>query len=118
MPIVKQADFGTERAPEWCGIHGGIAGMGCSTRGVGQTIELHFHDAEEFWFVLEGKAKVMTDGQTHTVGKGDIVCTHMGTEHALLEVVEVPYTQVWLSCGLRGRKRRGHLHRGEDELPL
>jgi len=35
----------------------------------------------------------------------------MGEEHAILEVIEEPYTQVWLECNLRGQKRTGHLHR-------
>ena len=114
MPIVKHEDFGTERAPEWCKIQSGIIAMGCSTRDASKTVELHFHDAEEFWFVIEGKARVMTDGEAHIVAKGDVVCTQMGEEHAILEVLEAPYTQVWITCGLRGRKRRGHLHRGQE----
>ena len=114
MPILKREDFGTDRAPDWCRIQGGITAMGCSTRDAGQTVEPHFHDAEEFWFVLTGKAKVMTDGAEHVVQPGDIVCTHMGEEHTILEVVEAPYSQVWIECNQRGKKRRGHLHRGED----
>ena len=115
MPIVKRRDFGTERAPDWCVIQNGIVAMGCSTRDEGQTVELHFHDADEFWFVVEGKARVITDGQEHVVEKGDVVCMQMGQEHALLRVLEAPYTQVWIECDLRGKKRLGHLHRGEDE---
>ncbi len=114
MPIVKRKDFGTARAPEWCKIAGGINAMGCSTRDKSETIELHFHDADEFWFVLQGKAQVVTDGQEYIVEQGDIVCTQMGEEHAILRVVDAPYTQVWVECNLRGKKRRGHLHRGQD----
>ena len=117
MPIVRQGDFGTERAPGWCKIQGGVVAMGCSTREEGNTVEPHFHDADEFWFVLAGKARVMTDGEEHIVERGDVVCTHMGEEHAILEVVEAPYTQIWIQCALRGRKRQGHLHRAEDQCP-
>ena len=113
MPIISREDFGTSRAPEWCKVEGGLAAMGYSTRDDGP-VEPHFHDAEEFWFVLEGKARVMTEGQEYVVAPGDVVCTHMGDEHAILEVVEAPYTQVWIECNLRGQRRRGHLHRGED----
>ena len=114
MPIIKREDFGTARAPEWAKVEGGITAMGCSTRDKAGSVEPHFHDAEEFWFVLNGKAKVMTEGKEHIVEKGDIVCTHMGDEHAILEIIETPYTQVWIECNLRGQKRRGHLHRGKD----
>ena len=115
MPIIRREDFGTERAPDWAKVAGGICAMGCSTRDGEGSVELHYHDSEEFWFVLQGKARVMTDGQEHVVGPGDVVCTHMGEEHAILEVVEAPYQQVWIECNARGRKRRGHLHRGTDD---
>lgn len=115
MPIVKREDFGTARAPDWAKIEGGICAMGCSTRDETGSCELHFHDCDEFWFVLEGKARVVTDGDEHVVEKGDVVCTHMADEHAILEVVEAPYRQVWIECNLRGKKRRGHLHRPEDD---
>ena len=85
MPIIKREDFGTDRAPAWAKVTGGINAMGCSTRDESGSVELHFHDCEEFWFVLDGKAKVATDGKEYIVEKGDIVCTHMGEEHAIYE---------------------------------
>ena len=115
MPIIKHQDFGTDRAPEWAKVAGGINAMGCSTRDETGSVEPHFHDADEFWFVLEGKARVMTEGTENVVDTGDIVCTHKGDEHARIEIVESPYTQVWIECNLRGQKRRGHLHRGVDD---
>jgi len=115
MPIIKREDFGTDRAPSWAKVTGGINAMGCSTRDKSGSVEMHFHDCEEFWFVVNGKAKVVTEGKEYIVEKGDIVCTHMGDEHAILEIVEPPYTQVWIECNLRGQNRKGHLHRGEDD---
>jgi mannose-6-phosphate isomerase-like protein (cupin superfamily) len=115
MPIIKRGDFGTERAPDWCRVAGGVVAMGASTRDADGTVELHFHDCEEFWFVLAGKARVLTEGDEYVVEPGDVVCTHMGDEHAILAIVEAPYQQVWLECNLRGRKRLGHLHRGRDD---
>jgi len=112
MPIVKQKDFGTDNVPEWIRIVGGINAMGCSTRDKSSPpVELHYHDAEEFWFVLKGKARVMTEGKEYIVAPGDVVCTHKGDEHAILEIIEEPYTQVWVECNLRGEKRSGHLHK-------
>jgi len=115
MPVIKREDFGTERAPAWAKVAGGVNAMGCSTRSGDMLVELHFHDADEFWFVLDGKARVTTEGEEHVVEQGDVVCTQMGKEHAITEIVEAPYTQVWIECNLRGKKRKGHLHRGEDD---
>ncbi|MCX7013659.1 MAG: cupin domain-containing protein [Candidatus Sumerlaeota bacterium] len=115
MPIVKREDFGTERAPAWCRIAGGVCAMGFTSREPGgKAVEPHFHDAEEFWFVIKGKARVVTEGQEYVVGPGDVVCTHMGDEHAIPEIVEAPYQQVWIECNRRGAGRKGHLHRGVD----
>lgn len=112
MPVIKREDFGTDRVPSWIKIEGGINAMGCSTRDKNSDpVEPHFHDAEEFWFVLNGRARIMTEGVEYTVGPGDVVCTHKGDEHAILEIIEAPYTQVWIECNLRGQRRQGHLHR-------
>ena len=115
MPVIQREDFGTDRAPGWCKVAGGIVAMGASSRDRDGSVELHFHDSEEFWFVLKGKARIVTEGAEHVVQPGDVVCTHRGDEHAILEVLDAPYEQVWLECNLRGRKRKGHLHRGKDE---
>lgn len=115
MPIVKREDFGTQRVPAWIKVSEGVCAMGCSTRDRTGSVEPHFHDCEEFWFVLNGKAKVITEGKEYIVEKGDVVCTHKSDEHAILEVIDAPYTQVWIECNLRGSKRRGHLHKGKDD---
>ena len=116
MPIVKQQDFGTAKAPPWAKVTGGIVGMGCRPRpSKTDSVELHYHDYDEFWFVIDGKARVRTEGVEAIVQKGDVVCTRMGDEHEIIEVVEPPYTQVWIACNPRGKKRVGHLHRGKDE---
>ena len=115
MPIVRREDFGTDRSPEWCKVAGGILAMGVFSCDVGSQVEAHFHDCEEFWVVTGGRARIMTDGEEYTVESGDIVCTQMGDEHAIPEIVDGPYEHVWIACNLRGPGRTGHLHRGEDE---
>ncbi|MFQ6097682.1 MAG: cupin domain-containing protein [Armatimonadota bacterium] len=115
MPIVKREDFGTDRVANWIKITDGICAMGHSTHDESSTVEMHYHDCHEFWFVLQGRALVSTEGDEHVVGPGDVVCTRVGDEHAILKIVEPPYSQVWIECALQGRKRRGHLHRGEDD---
>jgi mannose-6-phosphate isomerase-like protein (cupin superfamily) len=115
MPILKREDFGTGRAPGWCKIEEGICGMGVWACGLDGQAEPHFHDNEEFWFVIRGRARVRTEGEERAVERGDVVCTRMGDEHAVLEILEAPYEHVWVACNSRGRGRRGHLHRGVDE---
>ena len=89
--------------------------MGVWSCGPDGQVEPHFHDNEEFWFVIRGRARIVTDGQERVVGKGDVVCTRMGDEHAILNALEAPYEHVWIACNRRGRERSGHLHRGVDE---
>ncbi|MFH1086498.1 MAG: cupin domain-containing protein [Chloroflexota bacterium] len=115
MPIVRNEDLGTERAPAWCRVQGGIVGIGHSAKEAGATVEYHFHDYEEFWFVLKGAARVVSEGQEYVARRGDVVCTALGEEHALTDILEAPYEHVWLACNRRGRGRVGHLHRGVDE---
>jgi len=115
MPVIKREDFGTERAPSWCRVEGGIVAMDCWEPEDSVTVEPHFHDCEEFWFVLRGRARVACDGQELEVGPGDVVCTQMGEEHAVLRITEGPYAHVWVATSLRGKGRGGHLHRGTDD---
>ena len=71
----------------------------------------HYHDCDEAWVVVSGKARVMSEGKEYVIGVGDIIWTRMGDEHQLLEILESPYGLVWLENGLRGKKRPGHLVR-------
>ncbi len=73
----------------------------------------HYHDCDEAWVVVSGKARVMSEGKEYIVEKGDIVWTRMGDEHMGVEILEAPYGLVWLENELRGEKRPGHLYRDE-----
>ncbi len=70
----------------------------------------HYHDCDEAWIVLSGKARVTSEGKEYVVKKGDIVWTRMGDYHDLLEIIESPYGVAWLENELRGKKRLGHLY--------
>jgi len=74
-------------------------------------VERHYHDCDEIWIVLSGKARVHSGGQDYIVGTGDIVWTKMGEEHELLEIIEYPYSHIWMEWALQGLSRPGHLHR-------
>jgi mannose-6-phosphate isomerase-like protein (cupin superfamily) len=107
MPVIR----GTDEAPTW---------LRWSGFGIGQVddpaaFDRHFHDADEFWFVIEGRARVLSEGVEYTVGPGDILATRMGDEHDVLEIMEAPFRCFWVEDELRGRRRPGHLHRGVDD---
>ena len=72
-------------------------------------VELHYHDCDEWYFVVAGRMRVMSEGIELEMGKGDVLLTPMGEEHAILEVLE-DVTMFWLEGPLRGQKRPGHLH--------
>ncbi len=78
------------------------------------TFDRHFHDADEYWIVLDGRARVMSEGQEYEIGPGDVLATKMGDEHDILEVLDGPLRIFWFEEELRGLKRPGHLHYPED----
>lgn len=75
----------------------------------------HFHDADEYWMVVSGRARVFSEGQEYVVGPGDVLCTRMGDEHDILDIIEGPLQTFWFEDELKGLKRPGHLHRPGDE---
>jgi len=80
----------------------------------GKTVELHYHDCDEWWFITRGRALIATEGEEHEVGPGDMIHTPVGKEHEMIEVYET-LEGVYVEGPLVGEKRRGHLHRPEDE---
>ncbi len=52
---------------------------------VGGAIGLHRHDEsdEELYVVIEGRARIVLDGESLVVGPGDVVVNRPGGEHAL-----------------------------------
>lgn len=105
MPVFNGENIGG--APEWADI----SAFGISSSKKGDTVELHYHDCAEYWFIVSGKAVVRTEGKTFTVQKGDVVCTRMGDEHEVVEILEEDFVAVWVEARLKGEKRPGHLHR-------
>lgn len=107
MPIITTAEHDVK--PEWVrfsswGIYRAPRGSSC---------EVHYHDCDEYWLVVEGRARVMTEGVEYEVGPGDMVATRRGDEHVVLEVLE-DVVWVFLTDELQGEKRPGHLHRREN----
>jgi glyoxylate utilization-related uncharacterized protein len=51
----------------------------------GWSMQLHSHpDFEEYWFVLEGKGKIICGDETYEVEPGDLVITPRGMPHRAL----------------------------------
>jgi mannose-6-phosphate isomerase-like protein (cupin superfamily) len=91
-----------------------------SAFGVGEVKEaskfdLHFHDADEYWLVFSGRARVLSEGNEYVIGPGDILCTRMGEEHDILDVIEEPFKSFYIEDELKGQRRPGHLHRPDEE---
>lgn len=105
MPVYNPKNI--QQAPDWVKI----SNYGVEVMKKGQTVEPHYHDCDEFWYIVSGKARVRTEGNEYIVQKGDVVCTKMGDEHELIEILEEDYVVVWIETELRGQKRMGHLHR-------
>ena len=93
----------------------GFSCWGLATLEPGQESDYHFHDCDEYWFILEGRGLVTEDGVDYEVGPGDTVFTPMGSEHRLKAATRL--TEFWCECTQRGRKRPGHLIAGRDERP-
>lgn len=70
--------------------------------------EPHFHDADEFVFMLSGRMLMRSEGILYHVGPGDLLVTRMGDVHEVVEILE-DTTYFWAEARLRGLQRKGHL---------
>jgi len=105
MPIVRSDDQQQGRFPE--GFLFRSWGEGRFAAGGGS--DYHYHDCDEYWFILEGDAKVIEGGVEYELGPGDCVFTPMGSEHKIAATSDCVI--FWAGLALRGRERAGHLHR-------
>lgn len=70
--------------------------------------DCHYHDCDEYWIVIQGRAKVVSEQKFFTIGPGDCLATGMGHHHDVCEVYE-PINAVYFETTLERLKRRGHL---------
>jgi mannose-6-phosphate isomerase-like protein (cupin superfamily) len=80
------------------------------------SVELHYHDLDEYWTFLAGHPRVtLRSPQGRTIEMilepGDMVACVRGVEHTLWADHELVYYQY--SSVLRGNERPGHLVRKE-----
>ena len=99
---------GDERPP-WSDV----ASTGTFHIVAGQTFDRHYHDGDEYWFIVAGRAIIEIEDERYTVEAGDIVCTQVGREHDFLQVFE-PITGFWFEAVLNPGGRPGHLHRSAE----
>lgn len=120
MPVIRRQTAAEQaswqaRKPDW--LKASAYGVFRVRKGNPATFDRHYHDADELWYILEGRARILTEGEEYEVGAGDLVCTGMGDEHHVLEVYE-DLTGFYLEGELAGRRRPGHLHRETDGEPI
>lgn len=89
-----------------------VSRYGVNTLNPGDTIELHFHDCNEFWIITEGRGVATSEGVSYDLGPGDMLLTKQGDEHSLRvteKMVAVYFYGIMPPDG-----RTGHLHAGTD----
>lgn len=72
------------------------------------SIDAHYHDCDEYWLLLEGRATAVVDGRHSLMKPGDCLLIPMGAMHDMPDAPE-PVKAVYFESTLRGRKRTGHL---------
>jgi mannose-6-phosphate isomerase-like protein (cupin superfamily) len=71
-------------------------------------VDSHYHDCDEYWLLLEGRATVVVDGEHAEMRPGDCLPIAMGLHHDMPTAPE-PVKAVYFEATLRGLKRIGHL---------
>ena len=120
MPVVRRQSAGEQATwqvnkPDW--LKASAFGSFRLPLGTPTSVELHYHDADEIWYISKGRARILSEGVEYEVRPGDLVCTGMGDEHQILEVYE-ELTGFFLEGELEGLQRPGHLHRDTDGVPV
>jgi len=72
------------------------------------TFDSHYHDHDEYFLILEGRAQVVVGDQCQDVGPGDAVAIGMGWHHDIPHILE-PLRSVYFHSRLEGQCRPGHL---------
>ncbi len=99
---------GDTKFPVWSEV----SRYGVNTLQPGDSVELHFHDCNEFWIIIEGRGVATSEGVTYELGPGDMLLTKEGDEHSL-EVTE-KMVAVYFYGVMPPGGRVGHLHKEND----
>ena len=104
MPIIQGPGV-TEPSEEYTAW-----GLARFEAGLKNVTEMHYHDCDEFVFMVSGRVLMRSEGIDYTLGPGDVLVTRAGDEHQLMEILE-DTVYFWAETELKGQKRPGHLHR-------
>lgn len=107
MPIIQGKNT-TEAAPDY--TYWGLVHFKAGQRNI---TEPHFHDCDEFVFMVSGKMTMRSEGILYTLEGGDVLVTRAGFVHEVVEIIE-DTCYFWAEGELRGLKRTGHL---DPKLP-
>ena len=85
----------------------------------GVTIERHFHDYDEMWFVVSGTGHAiehLKSGEKveYDLGPGDMLVTSIGDEHEGWATSEEPWVLKVFTSTIPEGARMGHLHTPQD----
>ncbi|WP_438348774.1 cupin domain-containing protein [Paenibacillus sp. FA6] len=105
MPVIQSHHQPRESFPAWSEV----GQYGINTLTVGQEVELHYHDCNEYWIIVSGRGICTTEGDTYEIGPGDMVLTKQEDEHSLVVTEEM--VAVYIYGIMEEGARIGHLHR-------
>ncbi|MGZ9583366.1 cupin domain-containing protein [Paenibacillus marinisediminis] len=105
MPVIRMDHQPRELFPEWSEV----SQYGINMLKVGQEVELHYHNCNEYWIIISGRGTCTTEGDTYEIGPGDMVLTKEGDEHSL--IVTEDMIAVYLYGIMPADGVIGHLHR-------
>jgi mannose-6-phosphate isomerase-like protein (cupin superfamily) len=72
------------------------------------SVDSHYHDCDEYWILLEGRATVIVNEAAAEMRDGDCLCIGMGRHHDMSHAPE-PVRAVFFETSLEREKRVGHL---------
>lgn len=105
---MSKATTSEQNFPAWSEINR----YGISRLDAGAKVEFHFHDANEYWIIIEGRGIGTLDGKEYSLGPGDMLMTAAGYEHAL--VVTEKMVVVYIYGVMPPHGRWGHLYKSKD----
>ena len=72
------------------------------------SIDSHYHDCDEYWILLEGRATVVVNNEAAEMKIGECLCIGMGHQHDMPHAPE-PVKAIFFETSLEREKRLGHL---------